>query len=170
MHSCKAKRAMPPIQPQWQPFSNDALAMLANHQLQAQKRIAMIAHDNKKTALAAWAHAHQNTLCQHHLFATATTGALLRETLGLNVHCYQSGPLGGDLQIGAAVTEKRIDMLIFFWDPLAAQPHDPDVKALLRLAVVWNVPLACNSSTADFLISSPYFNAPYGIQTDESPR
>jgi methylglyoxal synthase len=125
------------------------------------KRIALVAHDNKKKDLLEWAMYNRGSLQRHELCATGTTGALVEKALGMEVLKLQSGPLGGDQQIGARIAEGLVDFIIFFWDPLEPQPHDPDVKALLRLAVVWNVPVACNRATADFMISSPLMESSY---------
>ena len=127
----------------------------------SRKRVVMIAHDNRKHDLLDWASYNAGTLSKHQLSATGTTGRLLAESLGLTVERYLSGPLGGDQQIGAAIAEGRIDLVVFFWDPLEPQPHDVDVKALLRIAVVYNTPIACNRSTADFLLSSPLMDERY---------
>jgi methylglyoxal synthase len=127
----------------------------------ARKRIALVAHDGQKQNLVEWAKFNRGTLGAHEVWATGTTGAMMEGVLGLPVHKLMSGPLGGDQQIGAMIVEGKIDFLIFFWDPLEPQPHDPDVKALLRMAVVWNVPTACDRATADFIISSPLLNTAY---------
>lgn len=129
--------------------------------MSVRKRVALIAHDNCKGDLLEWARFNQGTLREHELYATGTTGALLAGELELPVTRFLSGPLGGDQQVGAAIVEGRIDFVIFFWDPLEPQPHDVDVKALLRIAVVHNVPIACNRSTADFLLSSPLMHRQY---------
>jgi methylglyoxal synthase len=125
------------------------------------RRIALVAHDNKKRDLLDWAHFNRSILAEHHLFGTGTTGGLIETELGLPVTRFRSGPLGGDQQLGAKITEGEIDLVLFFWDPLEPQPHDPDVRALLRIAVVWNIPIACNRATADYLISSPLLNSDY---------
>jgi methylglyoxal synthase len=124
------------------------------------KQIVLIAHDHEKPSLVQWVKEHIAVLREHELSATGTTGLWIERELGIPVKRYQSGPLGGDQQIGARITEGRVDLIIFFWDPLQAQPHDVDVKALLRLAVLYNVPMACNRATADFVISSPWISRP----------
>lgn len=135
----------------------------ATRTLPARKRIALIAHDGKKEELLQWASSWQETLARHDLIGTGTTASRVARTLGLDVQGLMSGPLGGDQQIGALITEQRLDLLIFFWDPFAPQPHDPDVKALLRLAALWNVPVACNAASADFMVSSPMLEREYAM-------
>ena len=125
------------------------------------KKIALVAHDNKKGDLLEWARFNRGLLSKHDLFATGTTGKMLEEELGVEIIKLQSGPLGGDQQIGAHITQGTIDFLIFFWDPLEPLPHDTDVKALLRMSVVWNIPVACNRASADFMISSPLMAEEY---------
>ena len=130
-------------------------------QLKPRKRIGLVAHDNKKLDLIEWAGFNRGMLAAHDLVATGTTGTMLQRELDLPVTCLQSGPLGGDLQIGAMVADATIDFLVFFWDPLEPQPHDTDVKSLLRIAVVWNIPVACDRASADFMISSPLMTSSY---------
>lgn len=127
------------------------------------KRIALVAHDNKKKDLLEWAYYNRTVLSQHELIATGTTGKLLEEKLGQPVRRLLSGPLGGDQQMGAMVAEEKLDMMVFFWDPMEAQPHDSDVKALLRLAVAWNILLACNRASADFILTSVLMQVDYPV-------
>ena len=129
--------------------------------MNARKRIALIAHDNCKADLLDWARFNRDTLSAHELFATGTTGRILSEQLRFDITCFRSGPLGGDQQVGAGIVEGKIDFVIFFWDPLEPHSHDVDVKALLRIAVVYNVPIACNRATADFMLSSPLMREDY---------
>lgn len=125
------------------------------------KRIALVAHDNKKADLVEWSRFNRALLAHHRLYATGTTGEILERELGVPIHKLQSGPLGGDQQVGAMIAADEINFLIFFWDPLEPMPHDPDVKALLRMAAVWNIPIACDRASADFMISSPLMDSNY---------
>jgi methylglyoxal synthase len=134
-----------------------------------QRRIALVAHDNRKQDMLEWAAYNRAILEKHDLVATATTGRLLADELGLTVTRLRSGPLGGDQQIGARIADGLIDLLVFMWDPMAPHPHDSDVKALLRLAVVWNVPVACNRASANYMISSPLLNAEPGEEVPPAP-
>ena len=136
-------------------MTNKRIAMEHN------KKIALVAHDNKKEDIVEWAKYNRDLLAHHKLYATGTTGRILERDLGLEIVKLQSGPLGGDQQIGAKIADEEIDFLIFFWDPLEPQPHDSDVKALLRMAVVWNIPIACNRASAEFMISSPLLDGEY---------
>jgi len=125
------------------------------------KKIALVAHDNKKQDLYDWAKFNRDLLAEHELYATGTTGSVLEEQLDLSIQKLESGPLGGDQQIGAKISGNEIDFVIFFWDPLETLPHDPDIKALLRIAMVWNIPVACNRASADFMFSSPLMSDTY---------
>lgn len=131
------------------------------------RTIALIAHDHCKPDLVEWAEYNRTTLAVHRLVATGTTGALLEHELGLPVQQMQSGPLGGDMQTGALIAEGHVDLLVFFWDPLEPQPHEPDVRALLRVAVLWNIPVACNRATADFVMASPLLTSAYRPQSPD---
>ena len=125
------------------------------------KTISLVAHDNRKNDLIQWCLNHKDTLTKHNLCATGTTGRLLEEQLGVEIKRYLSGPIGGDFQLGSAIVEGNIDMLIFFWDPLESMAHDPDIKALLRIATLYNIPMACNQSSADYFINSELMNVEY---------
>ena len=129
--------------------------------MQPDKKIALVAHDNKKQDLVEWAKFNRDLLAHHKVYATGTTGEMLEKELGFEITKLQSGPLGGDQQVGAMISNDEINFLIFFWDPLEPMPHDPDVKALLRMAAVWNIPIACNRASADFMISSPLMDGEY---------
>lgn len=135
--------------------------------LNSRKRIALVAHDNKKEALTEWVVYNKTTLTKHKLYATGTTGNLLETAIDQPITKLLSGPLGGDQQIGSKIAEGKIDVLIFFWDPMEAQPHDPDIKALLRVAVTWNIPIACDRATADFLLTSPLMHQDYETQLSD---
>ncbi|MFG1501193.1 methylglyoxal synthase [Halobacteriovorax sp. XZX-3] len=125
------------------------------------KTIALVAHDSRKNDLIQWTLDHKDKLTNHNLCATGTTGRLLEEKLGINIHKYLSGPIGGDFQIGSAIVEDQVDMLIFFWDPLESMAHDPDIKALLRIATLYNIPMACNQTSADYFINSSLMDSEY---------
>ncbi|QLL12022.1 methylglyoxal synthase [Pseudomonas chlororaphis] len=135
----------------------------------ARKRIALVAHDHCKSFLLDWAERQKDKLAEHDLLATGTTGQLLHQRLGLPVESMISGPLGGDQQLGARIAEQRVDMLVFFWDPFEPQPHDPDIKALLRVAAVWNIPVACNECSADYLLSSPLMEQAHRYRIPDYP-
>lgn len=138
--------------------------MTAIKKLGKRKRIALVAHDHKKADLMEWVLHNREVLSKHELFATGTTGRIIEEKLDRPVRKLMSGPMGGDQQIGAMIANGDIDMMFFFWDPMEAQPHDSDVKALLRLCVLWNIPMACDRATADFLITSPFMHEEYESQ------
>ncbi|MFO8030869.1 MAG: methylglyoxal synthase [Cyclonatronaceae bacterium] len=135
--------------------------------MKEKKRIVLIAHDNRKQDLLEWARWNKKLLSRHELYGTGTTGGIIASELGLDVHRFKSGPLGGDQQVGSKISDGVMDIMIFFWDPMSAQPHDVDVKALLRLAVVYNIPVACNRSSADFMISSPLLDMEYNRRIDD---
>lgn len=134
---------------------------MANRTIKPQKRVALVAHNKRKEELVTWAKANRDFLVQHQLIATGTTGELIEKELQVPVEKLLTGPLGGDQQLGAMIAERRLDVIFFFWDPLEAQAHDSDVKALIRLAVAWNIIIACNQTTADFLVTSPLMQQSY---------
>jgi methylglyoxal synthase len=136
---------------------------MITRKLSSRKNIALVAHDNKKSELIEWAFYNKNTLTKHKLYATGTTGSMVEKALDQTVTKFLSGPLGGDQQVGARIAEGKLDILIFFWDPMESQPHDPDVKALLRVAATWNIPVACNRATADFILTSPLMHQEYEV-------
>lgn len=144
------------------------LAMKSTTRLvSSSKAIALVAHDHCKAELLRWVKENKDALANHHLYATGTTGTILSRETGLEITSLMSGPMGGDQQLGAMICEKKIDILIFFWDPLSAVPHDPDVKALLRIAAVWNIPVAINRASARYLISSPLLNEEVSIEVPD---
>ena len=147
--------------PSQQTHKKDSSIASSSEPMRIKKHIALIAHDHRKNDLIDWAEYNKSELSKHELYGTGTTGGLIGEKLGVHVNRFLTGPLGGDQQMGAAIAENRIDLLIFFWDPLQAQPHDVDVKALLRIAVLYNIPVASNRSAADFMITSPLMNQTY---------
>ncbi len=143
---------------QSQDFQDKDFVMI---EMQRQKSIALVAHDNRKSDLVEWVKVNKEILSKHFLCGTGTTARILADATDLPITAFNSGPLGGDQQIGSRIVEGQIDFMIFFWDPLAAQPHDPDVKALLRIAALYDIPVASNQSTADFLITSPLMDQNY---------
>ncbi|HEY0040117.1 MAG TPA: methylglyoxal synthase [Flavisolibacter sp.] len=134
---------------------------MSNRIIEPSKRVALVAHDKRKEELLEWAKRNRDALAKHQLVATGTTGNIIEKELGLPVEKLITGPLGGDQQLGAMIAQGKMDLVIFFWDPLEAQPHDSDVKALIRLAVAWNIIIACNITTADFVMASPLMNEVY---------